>query len=192
MSTEPIPLHKSFERRLVDLRAIKGVDPDVAALFADLDLAPDAPIDIEVWSNDALQTLALIHPPILRPRSRLETGEPKDYWAVANLGVLHSLQRLRRPPKMFPAQVATRRLFRHEKVEMNAVELLGMSALYRTRPRLPERLFVLFQRLVMLGIQMFIGDDMQTFRRATGFSLRSRKSTSEQPNDESDAGADAE
>jgi hypothetical protein len=52
MSTPPISLPASFEERLVDLRAVYGVDPDVSALLLDLDIAPDAPIDIDAWSSE--------------------------------------------------------------------------------------------------------------------------------------------
>jgi len=168
----------------VDLRAVCGVDPDVSALLLDLDIAPDAPIDIDAWSSEGLQALLQIHPPILRPRTLLKSGEPKDYWAISNLGMLYSLQRMRTPPKAIPAQVARRRLFRQEKIKLFSAELLGMPALFRTRPNLQDRLFALFQKLPARGIKLSVGEDALAFRRATGFSLRSGKSkASEQVDD---------
>jgi len=172
MTTPPIPLYTSFERRLVGLHEIKGIDSDIVAFCMELDLAPDSPIDVDAWDIGALQTLALLHQPILRPRTWHDDGNPKDYWAVANLGLLHALQRMQRPPKEFPAQVATRRLFRHEKIALNATELLGMAAMFRTRPRMQERLFELSQRLSQVGVPLFVDDNALGFRRATGYSLR--------------------
>jgi len=172
MTTPPIPLYTSFDRRLVGLHEIKGIDPDVVTFCVEMDLAPDSPIDVDAWDTSALQTLALLHQPILRPRTWHDDGRPKDYWAVGNLGLLHSLQRMRHPPKDFPVQVATRRLFRHEKIVLNATELLGMAAMFRTRPRMQERLFELSQRLSQVGVPLFVDDNALGFRRATGYSLR--------------------
>ncbi len=60
MTTPPIPLYASFERRLVGLHEIKGIDSDVVAFCMELDLAPDSPIDVDAWDIGALQTLALL------------------------------------------------------------------------------------------------------------------------------------
>lgn len=152
----------------VALNQINGLDADIEQLFNDLDFSLPAVTDFTSWNSAVARRTYQVAPMVLIQRKKgfdvLGSGRA---WRLA--------QAVYVPTDIVPALVLSeaKRVPVAEKFELLAAELFGLYAVLRTRPNLPSKLMMVWERLNALGIASIQGSDAKAFARGTGFSLMS-------------------
>jgi len=150
------------------LDQVKGLDADTAELLNKLDFSWPNQVDDKSWSLATARLVYQIAPMVLISR--------KDGFEVLGSGRAWNLaKKLYGPTDSVPALLLSdkKKIPVADKLQFLAAELLGLSAEYRTRPKLPKRLKDVWNQINASAMNPIQGSDAKAFSRATGFSLKS-------------------
>lgn len=148
----------------VALGLIEGVDPDIQKFLDRWGVLPDNPLDLGAWQAEPLRVLCRMMPLVVAKRAG-------GYQVVGSGRMLRFAQKTMSAHEEIDVLVIPSGRIRHEvKLQFLAIELLGFSAIFRTRRNMPEHLFQLSRMLSAEGVQLFADGSKKAFRQATGFS----------------------
>ncbi len=176
---------KGLDLELIQIRLsqIQGLDPEIAEFFMAENFNFETVTDFKIWSKDAARWSYQIAPMIVIKRKvGFEVLGSGRAWRVA--------QSVFETGDLVPALLLTdvKRIPTQVKFQIVAAELFGLCADFRTRPNLPSRLLDLWKQMNVKGVNSINGDDIKSFSRGTGYSLRALKSAKKTETPMNDSG----